>query len=158
MKNRYIGYLSSPVGLKGEIKVLSSENHLDKIFKIGNIVYLDNKEYTIASFRVFKNNPIISFKEYEDINLINDLLKKDIYINRDNIVLDSNEYLYSDLENINVFVNKNIGKVEEILLSKNNPIIRVGELLIPLNEHFISNIDLRKKILYLKNVEELYED
>ena len=43
MKLLYIGYITGPFGLKGEVKILSETNHKNDIFKVGNSLYIDNK-------------------------------------------------------------------------------------------------------------------
>ena len=45
MKLLYIGYITGPFGLKGEVKILSETNHKNDIFKVGNSLYIDNKKY-----------------------------------------------------------------------------------------------------------------
>ena len=42
MKLLYIGYITGPFGLKGEVKILSETNHKNDIFKVGNSLYIDN--------------------------------------------------------------------------------------------------------------------
>ena len=59
MDNVYVGYISSFFGLKGEVKILSDLNHLDKIFKVGNSLIIDNKNYVISKARKQKNHYII---------------------------------------------------------------------------------------------------
>ena len=45
MKLLYIGNITGPFGIKGEVKVLSETNHKNEIFKVGNNLYIDNKKY-----------------------------------------------------------------------------------------------------------------
>lgn len=154
-----VGFLSSPFGLKGEIKVLSNLNHLDKIFKVGNTLRIDNNDYIIKTYRFHKKNVFISFEAYEDINKIDSVLKKEIFIKRSAILLEDNEYLYSDIINAKVISNnKEIGIVEDIMPMEKYPIIRVGKLLIPLNEHFLEKVDIDLKIVYVNFIKELYDE
>ena len=46
----YVGKIVSTHGIKGEIKILSGFNFKDKVFKIGNKLIIDDKEYEIKSF------------------------------------------------------------------------------------------------------------
>lgn len=156
MDKVYVGYISSFFGLKGEIKVLSDLNHLDKIFKVGNTLIVDDKEYKIKKSRLQKNHYIIQFEEINSIEEANLVLKKNIYINRDNIYLDTDEYLISDFVDCKIIDNeKIIGNVENILYNKNNFFIQCDKLIIPINEKYFEKIDINKKEIYVKNTKEL---
>lgn len=156
MDSVYVGYISSFFGLKGEIKVLSDLNHLDKIFKVGNTLIIENKDYKIKKSRLQKNHYIIQFEEVNSIDEANLILKKNIYIKRDNIYLDTDEYLISDFVDCKIIDNeKNIGNVENILYNKSNFFIQCGKLIIPINEKYFEKIDIIKKEIYVKNTKEL---
>lgn len=152
----YLGYLSSPFGLKGEIKVISDLNHLDKMLKKGNKVIIDDNEYIISNSRIIKDNYCISFEGYEDINKINNILKKDLYIKREYINLNDDEYLYSDLIECSVYENDNLlGKVDDILINNKYTYIKIDNLIIPIIPKYIVKIDINEKIIYCKDVGEL---
>ena len=151
-----IGFISGPVGLKGELKVISQERFLDRIFKTGNIIYIDNIAYIIETARLFKGNYIISLESYENINLIYLFLNKDIYIKKEDSLLNENEYLYSELFGFKIIDNQEeIGIVKEILLNKNNSFIKCDRLIIPLIDKYLVKIDLKNKVIYVKNSKEL---
>lgn len=152
----YIGYLSMPFGLKGEIKLLSDENHLDKIIKVNQVCTINKKEYIIKNVRYFKNHYFIVFDGYDDINLIDNIIKNDLYISRNNIILKDDEYLYSDLLNCMIYDNdEKIGFVDDILINKKYTYIKSANLIIPLIDKYIIKVDIIKKIIYCKNVGEL---
>ena len=151
-----IGFISGPVGLKGELKIISQERFLDRVFKIGNKVYVDGSNYIIKTARIFKNNFIISFDGYENINLIDAFLQKDIFIKKSECSINKNEYLYSELFGFKIIDNqKEIGAVEEIFLNKNNAFIKCDKLIIPLIDNYLEMVDLDKRIIYVKNSKEL---
>ena len=151
-----IGFISGPVGLKGELKVISQERFLDRIFKTGNIIYIDNIAYIIETARLFKGNYIISLEGYENINLIDVFLNKDIYIKKEDSLLNENEYLYSELFGFKIIDSQEeIGIVKEILLNKNNSFIKCDRLIIPLIDKYLVKIDLKNKVIYVKNSKEL---
>jgi len=152
----YIGHIASFFGLKGEVKIVSNNNHLDKIFKVGNKIFIEDEEHIINTFRLHKKNVLISLKGYEHINLIERFLKKNVYINRKDLLLSSNEYLYSDLLNNKViYNNKELGIVSEVLINKINPLIKVNNIIIPLSEKYLEKIDIKNKIIYVKDIREL---
>ena len=61
MKLLYIGNITGPFGIKGEVKVLSETNHKNEIFKVGNNLYIDNKKYIIESVKQNPKCEIIKF-------------------------------------------------------------------------------------------------
>ena len=151
-----IGIISGPVGLKGELKIISQERFQDRLFKVGNRIYINENVYIIKTSRRFKNNFIISFEGYENINLVNDLLHKNISIKKSECQINDNEYLYSELFGFKIVDNqKEIGIIEEILLNKNNAFIKCGKLIIPLVDKYLEKIDTNNKVIYVKNSKEL---
>lgn len=155
MDKIYVGYLSSPVGLKGEIKVLSDTNYQDIIFKKGNILYINDQKYQISSSRYHKKNYIISFESYNDINKLDELLKKDIYILKEDVGLKEDEYLYIELIEMQIISDIGHLKINDILLSGTHAYFKCGNVIIPYNEKYIEKVDKENKIIYAKNVGEL---
>ena len=45
MDKVYVGKIVSTHGIKGEIKILTQFNFKDKVFKVGNSLIIDDKEY-----------------------------------------------------------------------------------------------------------------
>lgn len=151
----YVGYITGPFGLKGEVKVSSDSNHLDKIFKVGNVLNIDNQEYIIKKYHFHKTH-LLTFEGYEDINKIEELLKKEVFIKRSDIALKNDEYLYADLLNCMIVDNeKEIGTVEDLLYNKNTVFIKSGNLIIPIIDKYFERVDIEKKIIYVKESEEL---
>lgn len=151
-----IGFITGPFGLKGELKIISDENHLDKIFKIGNALYIDNNKYIIKTYRLQKNHHLVSFDGFEDINKIENLIKKNVYINKEDLSLENNEYLYIELYDLDIIDNNEIiGKVEEILFNKTTTFIKSGNLIIPMIPKYFDKVDLKNKKVYVKDTKEL---
>ena len=151
----YVGYISGPFGLKGQLKVITDSNHLDKIFVVKNTLYIDNNPYQIKSYQFHKHHSI-TFEGYEDINQVDNLIKKDVYIKRCDLNLGINEYLLNDLLGCKIIDNnKEIGNVEDVLLSKHTYFIKSGELIIPMIDKYIERVDTKDKIIYVKGSKEL---
>ena len=74
MKLLYIGYITGPFGLKGEVKILSETNHKNDIFKVGNSLYIDNKKYIIESVKQNPNCEVIKFLGIDDISLTGSMI------------------------------------------------------------------------------------
>lgn len=115
MKKILIGKYVSTHGIKGEIKIRSSINHKEKVFKIGNHLIINNQEYIINSYRRHKEYDMVTFEGVTNINDILSLKGNLVYINRDLINLNRDEYFDLDLINLNVYQgNRLVGVVTDI--------------------------------------------
>ena len=151
----YIGKIVSTHGIKGEIRILSDFDYKEKVFKVGNKLIIENKEYTIKSYRKHKNYDMVTLNDYNNINEVLFLMKKDVYFLKENLNLSSNEVLDEDLMTFTVLTNDNKkGIIKEIFYaSQTNKIIRIQldkEILIPMNSPMIEKIDKEKKEIYIK--------
>lgn len=152
----YIGFISGCFGLKGELKVISDSNHLDKVFKINNYLYIDNNKYKIINYHMHKNYHLITFEGYDDINKCDNFIKKDVYVNKNDLNLKNDEYLYIELIGFKIVdEGEKIGVVDEILLNKNTTFIKSGNLIIPLNAIYFDRVDTSNQTIYVKNSKEL---
>ncbi len=148
MNKVFIGKIVSCHGIKGELKILSDFQYKDKVFVVGNKLIIDDREYIIRSYRVHKNFDMVTLDSYKDINEVLFLLKKNVYFDKNNLNLESDEILDEDLITYKVLTNTGkVGIIKEIFkASETNKIIRVlfdKEVLIPIS--FIKKIDKDKK-------------
>lgn len=148
MNKVFIGKIVSCHGIKGELKILSDFQYKDKVFVVGNKLIIDDREYVIRSYRVHKNFDMVTLDSYKDINEVLFLLKKNVYFDKNNLNLESDEILDEDLITYKVLTNTGkVGIIKEIFkASETNKIIRVlfdKEVLIPIS--FIKKIDKDKK-------------
>ena len=92
-----IGKIVNTHGIKGEVRLLSKFPYKDKVFVKDMIIYIDKKyKEVINSYRKHKNFDMITLVGY---NNINDVLKYkglNVYVNKDDIMLDNNKYLDDD--------------------------------------------------------------
>ena len=156
MDKIYIGKIVSTHGIKGELKILSDFDFKDKVFVVGNKLIIDDKEYTIKSYRVHKNFDMVTLDDYKDINEVLFLLKKDVYISKDSLNLGIDEILDEDLITYKVLTNTGkVGIIKEIFkASETNKIIRVlfdKEVLIPYS--FIKKIDKSNKEVIIELID-----
>ena len=155
MKLVHVGKVVTTHGIKGELRILSDFPYKDKVFVVGNNIIIDNKTYTIQSYRVHKNFDMVTLNDYHNINDVLFLLKKDVYVDYDNLKLDENEYLDEELMEYKVITEDgSVGKVLEIFMaSPTNKIIRVlldKEYLIPMNSPMIIGINKDKREIYIR--------
>lgn len=156
MDKVYIGKIVSTHGIKGEIKILSDFPYKDKVFKVGNKLIIDDVDYIIRSYRVHKNFDMVTLNDYKDINEILFLMKKKVFVIKDELNLNDNEILDEELITYEVLTNQGKkGIIKEIFFaSPTNKVIRVlvenEEILIPINSPFVREIDKNKKIIVIE--------
>ena len=155
MDNIYIGKIVSTHGIKGEVKIISSFQFKDKVFVVGNKLIIDDKEYTIRTYRHHKNFEMVTLDEYNDINQVLFLLRKKVYFRKEDLKLGAEDILDSDLLGYKVLTNtKEEGIIKEIFYaSPSNKVIRIfttREYLIPYSEE---KIDKDKKEVFVEIME-----
>ena len=155
MDKVYVGKIVSTHGIKGEIKILSDFEFKKNVFKVGNSLLIDDKEYVIKSYRVHKNFDMVTLNEYKDINEVLFLMKKKVYVLKDSLKLDSSEVLDEDLINFKVLTTDGReGKIEEIFYaSSTNKILRImldKEVLIPVNSPMLKEINKENSCIVIE--------
>ena len=161
MKYIYIGKITSTHGLKGELKLKSSFIYIDRVLKPNFSFFIgDTKEkVNLLKYRFHNGTYLLTFKEYEDINLVEDFRNKEIYVSREDIELREDEFLFDDYIGLTAYYNETVlGKVKDIINCGNNnyvfDIIGDKEILIPVNKKFIDKVIINDKIVF-KEVEGL---
>ncbi len=158
MNKIYVGLVVSTHGIKGEIRIISKlEKSLkDKVFKIGNSILINDKEYKIKSYRRHKNYDMVLLEDFNNINDILFLMKQKVYLDSKYIELSAKEDFELNYKEYEVITsNKQKGIVKSLEETGNNyKIIRVlinnREELVPYNEHFLKKIDSSKKQVELE--------
>lgn len=102
-----VGVISSTHGLKGEVKVFPTTDDPERFRKLKK-VYLDTgKDYMplkVTGIKFFKNQVILKFQEFQDINEIEKYRGKDLLIDREQAVpLAENENFIVDLIDMDVY-------------------------------------------------------
>ena len=164
MKYIIIGKIVNTHGIKGELRLLSSFKYKEKVFKKDMKIYIGKKkeEEVIESYRKHKSFDMICLKGYSNINEV--LKYKGLYafINKEELVLELDEYLDEDLIDLEVFINNDKkGIVTNIVRYPNNSLIEVTnndkKYLIPNNKNIIESIDLTNKKIIIKDIKGLIE-
>ena len=158
MKYVLIGKLVNTHGLKGEVRILSDFKYKDRVFVPGMKIYIgkDKHEEVISTYRHYKVFEMITMDRYNDINEVLKYKGDYVFINREDIKLEGNEYLDEDIIGLNVYsLDKELGVVRKIENHNGNEILFVhGEkdVLIPYNFDIIESVDLEKKEMHVKNI------
>ena len=164
MKYIRIGKIVNTHGVKGELRLLSDFKYKDKVFKKDFTIYIgkEKKCEKINTYRFHKIFDMITMYNYNNINEVLKYKGDNVFINREDLKLDNNEFLdeeligfsviYNNLENIVV---KSIEKYNNLKFLKVN--YNDNFKLIPLNNGIIENIDFDKKEITLKDIKGLIE-
>ena len=158
MDKIYVGTIVSTHGIKGEIKIISKleQSLKEKVFKVGNSILLNDKEYKLRSYRRHKNYDMVLLDDFNNINDVLFLMKQKVYIDSKYIELSAKEDFELNYKEYEVITSdKQKGIVKSLEETGNNyKIIRVlinnREELVPYNEHFLKKIDSSKKQVELE--------
>ena len=164
MKYVLIGRLVNTHGLKGEVRILSSFKYKNKVFKNGMKIYIGKDKICeeITNYRYHKIFDMITMKNYNDIDQVLKYKGDYVFVNREDIILNENEYLDEDIVGLNVYVeDRLLGKVHRIDKHSVNEILVIKNdeknYLVPYNFDIIVSIDLEKKEMIVKNIVGLFE-
>lgn len=162
MDKIYLGKIVSTHGIKGELKIISDFPYKEKAFIVGNTLWIEKKEYQIRTYRHHKIYEMVTLNDFHNINEVEYLLKKKVYIKREDLSLGEEEVLEEELLTYCVILDQEVGKITEIFLaSKTNKILRIEihnkEILIPWNSPNIIKIDKKNKKLYIKVIDGMIE-
>ncbi len=155
-----IGKIVNTHGIKGEIRLLSKFPYKDKVFVKDNTIYIDKKyKEVINSYRKHKNFDMITLVGYNNINEVLKYKGKYVYINKEDIILDKDNYLDEELIGLSVIFNNevkgvitNIERYDKVVLF----VIDNGKYLVPYNNNLIDKIDINNKKIYIKNISGLF--
>lgn len=159
MKKVYLGKIVSTHGIKGELKIKSTFPYKEKAFRIGNHLIIEEKKYEIKTYRVHKQFDMVTLDNYHDINEVLFLLKKNVYIEKEELSLAKEEVLDEELIKYQVLTTSGKrGIIKEIFFaSPTNKIMRVmfdKEVLVPLNSPLVK-IDVEKQEIRIDEMLEM---
>ncbi len=157
MNRLYIGKIVNTHGIKGELRIKDNltTKQRNEIFKIGSNLIIDDKNYKITSYRVHKDYDMVTFLGLNNINEVLFLKGKKVYKSKNEINLNNEDILDSELITYKVKTTDNIeGKILDIEETGNNyKIIRLlideMQVLVPYHKDFVK-IDSNKKEVIVK--------
>ena len=162
MKYLYIGKIVNTHGIKGEIRILSNFKFKEKVFIKGMKIYIgkDKVEETINTYRHHKQFEMITMDGYSNINEVLKYKQQQVYINKEDLKLDSNEYLDEDLIGLNVKINNNIvGTIKRIEKNPHQDLLVVKttkkDCLIPYVSDIIEEINFKEGYISIKDIKGL---
>lgn len=156
-----IGKIVNTHGIKGELRILSDFDKKELVFKNNFNIYIGPTyiKETISTYRVHKEFDMVTLIGYNNINEVLKYKGLYVYIKREDLSLNKDEYIISDLIGMDIIENNNIlGKVVDFVYNKTNTLLVVeGEkkYYIPLVDEYVIRVDLKNKQIITKNVKDL---
>lgn len=163
MKNNnefiYIGKIINTFGIRGELKIYSESDFIEERFSKGKKVYFEigkEKElHKVSSFRVHKNNVLITIDNLLDINMIEKYVGCDVYASAsDELEMDEDDFYIDDLVGLDVYntLDENLGVVSDVLEMPRGYLLEVRnnknkKILIPFVDAYVKDITEDKIII-----------
>ena len=142
MSKKYeIGKIVNTFGIKGEVKIYP---YVDYIMNL-SYFYVDNNKMEIEKCRTQKNLIIVKIKGIDDINVVEDLKGKIIYVFEEDLPsLPQGTYYIKDLIGLDVITDdgKELGKLDDVIHTGANDVYDVNGLLLPVIDEVVKKIDL----------------
>lgn len=163
-----IGKIVNTHGIKGELKIQSYSDFDSLRYKKGNTVYIHYESqylpFIVQTFRSHKGNSLVSFQDYQNINLVEKYKNCNVYIEKESRKpLKKGKYYRDQIKGLQAFdTNDNVlGKVisvEETKGAQNN--IRIqkedgSEFLVPFIDEFILEVNLENQTIVIQMQEGL---
>ena len=149
-----VGVITQTHGIRGEVKVFPTTDDPMRFKKLKHcIVQLKREdiELEVQSVKFFKQYVIVKFKNYDSINDIEQFVKKDLMVTRDNAVkCEPGEYFICDLIGLKVITDDGmeLGTLTEVLETGANNVYEVttpddNQILIPVIDECILAHDMK---------------
>lgn len=163
-----VGVVTSTHGIAGEVKVFPTTDDAARFKKLKEVfVDLGREQLTlhITSVKFFKNMVILKFREFDDINEVEKLVKKDLMISRGLAVpLSEDENFICDLIGLLAVTDdgEELGALTDVLQTGANDVYVITdksgrELLIPAIKQCILNVDLDEQKMTVHLLEGLLD-
>lgn len=158
----YVGEIVDTHGIKGELRIISDFKYKDKVFFIGNKLYLGKRkqEVIIKGYRKHKNYDMVFFEEIDNINEAIIFKNDTVYVKRKDLDIDG--YVDEDIIGLNVYdKSKLIGKVDNIMKNKHDILViknSKNTYMVPFVPDFIKKIDLENKKIEINVIEGLLDE
>ncbi len=164
-----IGKIVNTHGLRGEVKVVpwtDTPDDFETIEKVFVKIKREFKPLTVESVRYQKNNLIVKFKEFSDINDVEVFKGLTLYCDRDELgELPEGVYYIVDLIGLNVVTEdgESVGVIADVFNTGANDIYDVKRegkknLLLPVIDEVVKEIDMEKRQVTVNIMEGLDDE
>jgi len=157
-----VGQIGKTHGLKGEVKVFSLTDSLERFKKIKN-VYIDGEIRKVEGCKLQTDKAILKIEGIDSIEQAETYRNKFLMVKReDAIKLPEGSYYVADLVECTVFEEggEELGKVFDVISTPGNDVYWVKgnkEVLIPVLKDIVVSIDIEKHIIVIKPIKEWSE-
>lgn len=172
MTNYYdVGKLTNTHGLRGEVKIIPTTDFVEERFQKGQQLLLgDSKQKLVVTIQIVrqqKNFLLVTFKEFTDINQVEQYKGQMLYVTEDDLhPLEDNSYYYHDIIGLTVIdeaTGQNYGTVTEILTPGANDVWVVDEghgktFLLPFIQQVVKKVDLDQKQVLVELMDGLRDE
>ncbi|MBQ1902152.1 MAG: 16S rRNA processing protein RimM [Lachnospiraceae bacterium] len=127
-----VGVITQTHGLKGEVKVFPTTDDPKRFEEIDSVMLDTGREkipMEIKKVRYQKNMVLLTFKGYEDINLIEKYKKCSLYVSRENAApLSENEFYIADLIGMDVRLEDGttLGALKNVITTAANDVYEIS--------------------------------
>ena len=164
-----IGKIVNTHGLRGEVKVVPWTDTPEDFETVESVFVKIKREYkplTVASVRYQKNNLIVKFKEYDNINDVEVFKGMTLYCDRDELgELPEGVYYIVDLIGLDVVTEdgNRVGVISDVFNTGANDIYDVKRegkknLLLPVIDEVVKEIDMEKRQVTVNIMEGLDDE
>lgn len=163
-----VGVISSTHGIRGEVKVYPTTDDPERFLDLDEVILDTGREQKILEIegvKFFKNQVILKFKGYDNINDIEKYLKKDLLVDREHAVeLGENENFIADLIDMEVVTDegKVLGTLTDVIETGANDVYAVKtpegkEILLPAIRDCILDVNVDEKRMTVHVMEGLLD-
>lgn len=163
-----VGVISSTHGIRGEVKVYPTTDDPERFLDLDEVILDTGREHKILEIegvKFFKNQVILKFKGYDNINDIEKYLKKDLLVDREHAVeLEENENFIADLIDMEVVTDegKVLGTLTDVIETGANDVYAVKtpegkEILLPAIRDCILDVNVDEKRMTVHVMEGLLD-
>ncbi len=157
-----VGKITNTHGIRGDLKVYPLTDYMERFEEL-EWVYIEglDEKFYIKNIRYMATVVLLSFKDHEDINLVEKYKGKYLLIdNSQRRVLPEDTYYIADIIGLDVYDIKDeyIGRVKDIIQTGPNEVYIIEaknkkEILIPAVKEFIPTISLEEKKIIIDPIE-----
>ena len=163
-----VGVISSTHGIRGEVKVYPTTDDPERFLDLDEVILDTGREHKILEIegvKFFKNQVILKFKGYDNINDFEKYLKKDLLVDREHAVeLGENENFIADLIDMEVVTDegKVLGTLTDVIETGANDVYAVKtpegkEILLPAIRDCILDVNVDEKRMTVHVMEGLLD-
>ncbi|SNB46366.1 16S rRNA processing protein RimM [Geobacter sp. DSM 9736] len=163
-----LGKVAATHGIKGQLRIVSYSGELDTILSLNSFILKgtagETETFTVAAAAVHGKKVLITLKGLADINLVERLVGRELYVRREQLPeLDEGEFYWCELEGLKVRTDKGelLGELTSLIPTGSNDVYVVTggkkEYLIPAVEEIVTDIDLDAGIMTVSPPEGLLD-